>query len=100
MKRFISLLLVAIMALSLIACGTTEAPAATEAAPSADVAMQYIKADEAKNLLDNGEYVFFDGASERLPPPRRPFGSQVWPCLLPASNQQSFPSLLKGRLSI
>ena len=48
----------------------------------------------------HGEYVFFDGASERLPPPHRPFGSQVWPCLLPASDQQSFPSLLKGRLSI
>ena len=58
MKRVISMLLVAVMALCLIACGTTEAPA-TEAA-TADVAMQYIKADEAKNLLENDEYVFFD----------------------------------------
>ena len=60
MKRVISLLLVAVMALALIACGTTEAPA-TEAAPATnDVAMQYITRDEAKELLENDEYVFFD----------------------------------------
>ena len=56
MKKIISLLLVFVMALSLVACG---APAATEAA-SADVAMQYIKADEAKELLNDDAYVFFD----------------------------------------
>ena len=55
-KRIISLLLVIVMALSLVACG---APAAPEAA-AADVAMQYIKADEAKELLNSDEYVFFD----------------------------------------
>ena len=55
MKKAISLLLVFVMALSLVACGTT-APA-TE---TADVAMQYITADEAKELLENDEYVFFD----------------------------------------
>ena len=55
-KRIISLLLVIAMALSLVACGSS-APAAE--AP-ADVAMQYIKADEAKELLENDEYVFFD----------------------------------------
>ena len=59
MKRVISLLLVAVMALALIACGTTEAPA-TEAPATADVAMQYITRDEAKTLLENDEYVFFD----------------------------------------
>ena len=58
-KRIISLLLVIAMALSLVACGGNSAPAATEA-PAADVAMQYIKADEAKELLENDEYVFFD----------------------------------------
>ena len=58
MKRIISLLLVLVMALSLAACGA-KAPEATEA-PAADVAMQYIKADEAKTLLENDEYVFFD----------------------------------------
>ena len=58
MKKIISLLLVFVMALSLAACGTS-APAATEAA-SADVAMQYIKHDEAKELLESDEYVFFD----------------------------------------
>ena len=47
-KRIISLLLVIVMALSLVACGAS-APAATEAAPP-DVAMQYIKADEAKEV--------------------------------------------------
>ena len=58
-KRIISLLLVIAMALSLVACGGSSAPAATEA-PAADVAMQYIKADEAKELLNSDEYVFFD----------------------------------------
>ena len=58
MKRVISLLLIMVMALALIACGTTEAPAATEA--TTDVAMQYITRDEAKTLLENDEYVFFD----------------------------------------
>ena len=54
MKRAISLLLVLVMALSLVACGT---PASTE---TNDVPMQYIKAEEAKDLLENDEYVFFD----------------------------------------
>ena len=58
MKKIISLLLVIVMALSLVACGAS-APAATEA-PAADVAMQYIKHDEAKELLSSDEYVFFD----------------------------------------
>ena len=58
-KRIISLLLVIVMALSLVACGGSSAPAATEA-PAADVAMQYITADEAKELLNSDEYVFFD----------------------------------------
>ena len=58
MKKLIAMLLVLAMALSLAACGAS-APAATEA-PAADVAMQYIKADEAKELLENDEYVFFD----------------------------------------
>ena len=57
MKKIISLLLVLVMAFSLVACGA--APAATEA-PAADVAMQYIKHDEAKELLNSDEYVFFD----------------------------------------
>ena len=56
MKKIISLLLIAVMMLSLVACGNKapEAPATT------DVAMQYIKAEEAKELLDSDEYVFFD----------------------------------------
>ena len=61
MKKIISLLLVIVMALSLVACGAPAAPAATEA-PAADnnVPMQYIKHDEAKELLNSDEYVFFD----------------------------------------
>jgi len=55
MKRIISLLLVLAMALSLVACGGTSAPAA-----SADVAMQYKTAEEAKALLEDAGYVFFD----------------------------------------
>ena len=57
MKKIIALLLVIAMALSLVACGAS-APAAE--APAADVAMQYITADEAKELLESDEYVFFD----------------------------------------
>ena len=58
MKRIISMLLVMIMAMGLIACGASEpAPAAPA---TNDVAMQYITRDEAKNLLENDEYVFFD----------------------------------------
>ena len=57
MKKFMALLLVAVMMLGLVACGA-DAPAAE--APSNDVAMQYITADEAKELLENDAYVFFD----------------------------------------
>ena len=56
MKKIIALLLVIAMALSLVACGSK--PAAE--APAADVAMQYITADEAKELLESDEYIFFD----------------------------------------
>ena len=56
MKKIISLLLVLAMALSLVACGNT-APAEEK---TEDVAMQYITADEAKELVGNDEYVFFD----------------------------------------
>ena len=55
MKKLIALLLVLAMALSLAACGA-KAPAAE----STDVAMQYIKAAELKDLLNNDEYVIFD----------------------------------------
>ena len=58
MKKVISLMLVIAMALSLVACGGNSAPAASEA--TADVAMQYITADEAKELVNSDEYVFFD----------------------------------------
>jgi len=54
MKKLIAMLLVLAMALSLVACGGSSAPAAD------DVAMQYIKGEEAKELLENDEYVFFD----------------------------------------
>ena len=57
MKKFMALLLAMVMMLGLVACGAA-APAAE--APSNDVAMQYITADEAKELLENDEYVFFD----------------------------------------
>ena len=56
MKKIIALLLVLAMALSLVACGNT-APAEEK---TEDVAMQYITADEAKELVGNDEYVFFD----------------------------------------
>ena len=55
MKKLIAMLLVLAMALSLVACGGSTTETKTE-----DVAMQYIKAEEAKELLENDEYVFFD----------------------------------------
>ena len=58
MKKLMALLLAMVMMLGLVACGAA-APEATEA-PSNDVAMQYVTADEAKELLENDEYVFFD----------------------------------------
>ena len=56
MKRAISLLLVAVMMLGLLAGCGEKAPAAEDN----NVAMQYIKAEEAKELLESDEYVFFD----------------------------------------
>ena len=58
MKKILALILAMVLVLSLAACGAS-APAATEA-PAADVAMQYITADEAKALIESDEYVFFD----------------------------------------
>ncbi len=58
-KRIISLLLVLCMAFGLVACGAS-APAATEAPAAENVPMQYIKAEEAKELLNDDAYVFFD----------------------------------------
>ena len=60
MKKILSVLLVLAMALSLVACGAKTPAEAPAEAPAADVAMQYITADEAKELLENDEYVFFD----------------------------------------
>ena len=57
-KRIISLLLAMVMLLGLAACGSS-APAATEAA-TADVAMQYITPEDAKEKLEDSGYVFFD----------------------------------------
>ena len=59
MKKLIAMLLVLAMALSLAACGA-KAPAEAPAAEAENYPMQYIKADEAKTLLENDEYVFFD----------------------------------------
>ena len=72
MKRIIAALLVLAMALSLAACGA-KAPEA-----SADVAMQYIKADEAKELLNNDEYVFFDVRKAADSSTNTIIGAQAW----------------------
>ena len=56
MKKLFALLLALVMMMSLVACGAAEAPAAE----AENYPMQYIKADEAKNLLESDEYVFFD----------------------------------------
>ena len=58
MKKIISLLLVMVMVLGLTAC-VSSAPAATEAT-TADVAMQYITPEDAKEKLNDEGYVFFD----------------------------------------
>ncbi len=60
-KRIISLLLVLAMAFGLAACG---APAAPAAPASGDVVakaeMQFIEAEDAKNVLNDEGYIFFD----------------------------------------
>ena len=53
-KKTLAMLLALAMILSLAACG------AKTPAEDNNVAMQYIKADEAKELLQSDEYVFFD----------------------------------------
>ncbi|MBQ7896000.1 MAG: ABC transporter substrate-binding protein [Oscillospiraceae bacterium] len=65
MRKIVSLLLVAVMVLAMAACGSSapaanETPAAAPEAPAADVAMQYKTPAEAKELLNNDAYVFFD----------------------------------------
>ena len=55
-KRIISMLLVLVMVLGLVACGT---PAQNDT-PTGDVAMQYITPEDAKELLEDDGYVFFD----------------------------------------
>ena len=54
MKRISALLLVLAMAFGLVACGGTAETA------SADVAMQYITPEDAKGLLEDDAYIFFD----------------------------------------
>ena len=76
MKRIIAMLLVLAMALSLVACGA-KAPEATET-PAADVAMQYITADEAKELVGNDEYVFFDVRKAADSAANTIIGAQAW----------------------
>ena len=53
-KKFMALLLALCMLASFAACG------AEKPAEDNNVAMQYIKAEEAKELLNSDEYVFFD----------------------------------------
>ena len=55
MKKLISLLLAMIMVFGLVACGS-----GSSAEASADVAMQYITPEDAKGLLEDDGYVFFD----------------------------------------
>lgn len=54
------MLLVMVMLFSLAACGTPATPDASEAPAAENVPMQYIKAEEAKELLNDSGYVFFD----------------------------------------
>ena len=74
MKKIISMILLLAMALSLVACGA-KAPAET---PAADVAMQYITADEAKALVENDEYVFFDVRKAADSAANTIIGAQAW----------------------
>ena len=53
--RILALVLAVVMSLSLAACGGNSA-----ADKSGDVAMQYMKPEEAKEKLNDSDYVFFD----------------------------------------
>ena len=74
MKKIISMILLLAMALSLVACGA-KTPAET---PAADVAMQYITADEAKELVNSDEYVFFDVRKAADSAANTIIGAQAW----------------------
>ena len=78
MKKLIAMLLVLAMALSLAACGAKAPAKAPTEAPAADVAMQYIKAEEAKELLENDEYVFFDIRKAADSSANSIVGAQAW----------------------
>ena len=56
MKKFLTALLALVMILGMVACG---APAGNET-PADDVPMQYITPENAKELLEDDSYVFFD----------------------------------------
>ena len=60
MKRILSLLLCAVMVLSMAACGAKAPAAEAPADAPADAPMQYITPEDAKGLLDDAGYVFFD----------------------------------------
>ena len=73
-NRVMALLLVLVMLVSLVACGNT-APAEEQ---TADVAMQYITADEAKELVNSDEYVFFDVRKAADSAANSIVGAQAW----------------------
>ena len=75
MKKVISMLLVLVMLMSLVACGGASAPAEEQ---TADVAMQYITADEAKELVNSDEYVFFDVRKAADSAANSIVGAQAW----------------------
>ena len=57
MKKLFAVLMAIAMVVSMAACA---APAETEAAPSADVEMKYMTADETEAVLGNTDYVIVD----------------------------------------
>lgn len=57
MKKLFAVLMAMAMVVSMAACA---APAETEAAPSADVEMKYMTADETEAVLGNTDYVIVD----------------------------------------
>ena len=73
-KKILALLLALAMVLSMAACGGASAPAEE----NADVAMQYITADEAKDLVNSDEYVFFDVRKAADAAANTIVGAQSW----------------------
>lgn len=65
MKKLLALLLALVMTMPMVACGGNNSDSGSGndigvSAPSEDIAMQYITVDDARAVLEDDSYIFFD----------------------------------------